>query len=123
MRRLVPALLTVAACGGALASPAAADRAALQSPPEIPAGNGDSSHPVISQDRRYSTILAFEAEASDLVASDTNGVKDIFMIRRAGRADNNGSDWRQGDTSLVSRGLGDAPANGPSWGAAIDGGF
>ena len=68
-------------------------------------------------------VLAFESEATDLVAGDTNGVKDIFMIRRAGRADNEGSEWEPGATQLVSKGLGGAPANGPSWRAAIDGGF
>ena len=125
MRRFLPAVLAAAACAGPLAPTASAgtDRADLQTTVPITQGNGDSSHPVISQDRRYSTVLAFESEASDLVAGDTNGQKDIFMVRRAGRADNVGSEWRQGGTSLVSRGLGGAPADGPSWGAAIDGGF
>lgn len=123
MRRFLPAVLAACACAGPLASPAAADRADLQNTVAITQGNGDSSHPVISQDRRYSTILAFESEASDLVAGDTNDLKDIFIIRRAGRADNVGSEWRQGAPELVSKGVGGAPANGPSWGAAIDGGF
>ncbi|MEA2478114.1 MAG: hypothetical protein QOJ07_36 [Thermoleophilaceae bacterium] len=123
MRRFLPSLLAAAAGAAVLASPAAADRADLQSTVAITQGNGDSSHPVISQDRRYSTILAFESSATDLVAGDSNGLKDIFMIRRAGRADNNGSEWRQGSPELISKGLGGAPANGASWAAAIDGGF
>jgi hypothetical protein len=124
MRRFLPAVVAVAACVGPFTSPAAAaDRAELQSTVAITQGNGHSSHPVISQDRRYSTILAFESEASDLVAEDTNGLKDIFMVRRSGKADNIGSEWRQGPTQLVSMGLGGAPANGSSWGATIDGGF
>ena len=123
MRRLLPAVLVAAACAGPLAPIASADRADMQETVAITQGNGDSTHPAISQDRRYSTVLAFESQATDLVTGDTNGLKDVFMIRRAGRADNEGSDWRRGDTSLVSRGLGGAPANGPSWGAAIDGGF
>ena len=89
----------------------------------ITAGNGHSSHPVISQDRRYATVLAFQSDATDLVAGDVNGSKDVFMIRRPGRPPNTGTPWRQEPTKLVSRGLGGAPANGPSWGAAIDGGF
>jgi hypothetical protein len=125
MRRFPATFLAVAACAGAFApSAAAANRADLQSTVAITQGNGHSSHPVISQDRRYSTILAFESEASDLVAGDTNGLKDIFIVRRNGDTrDNTGVEWRQGPTELVSKGLGGAPANGPSWSAAIDGGF
>src|SRR5215212_2532592 len=113
------ALLTLAIA----AAPAAADRADMQSTVAITQGNGDSTHAVISQDRRYSTILAFESEATDLVASDTNGVKDIFMVRRTGHIDNEGSPWQPDSPQLVSTGIGGTPANGPSWGAAIDGGF
>src|SRR3954454_6558923 len=124
MRRIFPSLFAAAALAAAFAPYAsAADRADLQSTVAITQGNGDSSHPVISQDRRYSTILAFESEASDLVAGDANGVKDIFMIRRAGQPNNTGSAWQIGPAELVSKGLGGAPANGPSWAAAIDGGF
>ena len=123
MRRILPLLLTVAACAGAFAPAAAADRADLQFTAAITDGNGDSTNPVISQDRRYSTILAFESEASDLVGGDVNGVKDVFMIRRTGRPNNQGTEWNPGPTQLVSRGMGGAPANGSSWGAAIDGGF
>jgi hypothetical protein len=125
MRRFFfPSLLAVTACAGALAPVAsAADRAELQTTTSITQGNGDSSHPVISQDRRYSTILAFESDASDLVAGDGNGLKDIFMIRRVGQRDNTGTEWQRNAPELVSKGLGGVPANGPSWGAAIDGGF
>src|SRR5215218_3436185 len=124
MRRSLPVALTLAFTA-VMAAPALAgtDRAELQSTVAITQGNGDSTHPVISQDRRYSTVLAFESEASDLVASDTNGVKDIFMVRRGGHIDNEGSEWQPGGTQLVSTGMGGTPANGPSWGAAIDGGF
>jgi hypothetical protein len=124
MRRISSFLLSAAALAAVFAPHAsAADRADLQSTIAVTQGNGDSSHPVISQDRRYSTILAFESDASDLVAGDGNGVKDIFMIRRTGRPNNTGTEWQQGATELISKGLGGAPANGPSWAAAIDGGF
>jgi hypothetical protein len=124
MRRILPAALALTLTAVA-ASPAIAgtDRAELQETVAITQGNGDSSHPVISQDRRYSTILAFESEASDLVPNDSNGLKDVFMVRRGGHIDNNGSPWVPGGTTLISRGLGGAPANGPSYRAAIDGGF
>jgi len=39
-------------------------------------GNGESSDPSISADGRY---VAFESEANDLVAHDTNGVFDVFV--------------------------------------------
>src|SRR5215204_5486016 len=124
MRRSLLAVLALTlTAAGAPSAYAGTDRADLQETVAITQGNGDSSHPVISQDRRYSTVLAFESEATDLVGGDTNGLKDVFMTRRAGRADNNGTEWNQGATQLVSRGVAGAPANGPSWGAAIDGGF
>jgi hypothetical protein len=123
MRRILP-LLLVAASAGALAPTAVAqNRADLQYTVAITQGNGHSTNPVISQDRRYSTILAFESDASDLVAGDTNGLKDIFMIRRTGRPNNVGTEWQHGGPELISKGMGGEPANGPSWGAAIDGGF
>ena len=124
MRRFLPALLAAACAGAALAPTAAAqNRADLQSTVAITQGNGHSTNPVISQDRRYATILAFESEATDLVAGDTNGLKDIFMIRRTGQPNNTGTEWAHGAPQLVSKGLGGQPANGASWGAAIDGGF
>jgi hypothetical protein len=85
--------------------------------------NGPSTNAVISGDRRFARIVAFESEASDLVRGDTNGQKDVFAIERAGSFANNGSVWTPGDTVLVSRGLGGAPADGPSFGAAVSGDF
>ncbi len=84
--------------------------------------NGPSTNAVISQDRRWSRYVAFESEASNLVRGDGNGFKDVFVVRRAGSFRNNGSGWLRGRTKLISRGPG-GPANGPSWGAAVDGGF
>lgn len=85
--------------------------------------NGASTKAVISGDRRYARLIAFESEASDLVRGDTNGQKDLFAIERAGSFGNNGSAWRAGDTTLVSRGLAGAPADGPSFGASVSGDF
>jgi Tol biopolymer transport system component len=42
-------------------------------------GNDDSFHPAVSADGRY---VAFESEASDLVAGDLNGAFDVFMRDR-----------------------------------------
>lgn len=83
--------------------------------------NGASTNPVISGDLRYARIIAFESEASDLVSGDTNQQKDVFAIRRAGSFSNSGSEWKPGNVQLVSRGLNNAPANGPSFDPAVDG--
>ena len=123
MRRFLPLLLAAASAGALAPAAAAQDRAALQSTAAITQGNGDSTNAVISQDRRYSTILAFESVATDLVAGDTNGLKDIFMIRRTGHPNNTGTEWQHGAPQLISKGLGGQPANGPSWNPVIDGGF
>jgi hypothetical protein len=112
---------------GAGQSPAQ-DRADLQSTDLISKAvdggvpNGPSTNAVISGDRRYSRLIAYESEASDLVVGDTNGVKDVFVAVRGGRYSNVGEEWQLGATRLVSRGRG-GPANGPSWGAAVDGDF
>jgi hypothetical protein len=85
--------------------------------------NGASTNAVISQDLRYARIIAFESEASNLVAGDSNDAKDVFAIRRAGRYGNRGTRWRPGRTQLVSRGRNGQPANGPSFDPAVDGNF
>jgi hypothetical protein len=85
--------------------------------------NGPSTNASISQDRRWARYVAFESEASNLVARDVNGFKDVFLVRRGGSYRNNGSRWVPGKTRLISRAPGNAAANGPSWGAAVGGGF
>jgi Tol biopolymer transport system component len=42
-------------------------------------GNDNSSGPVVSADGRF---IAFESWASDLVATDANGLKDVFVYDR-----------------------------------------
>ena len=51
-------------------------------------GNGHSVSPVMSADGRY---VAFESEAANLVANDTNGVSDVFL-----------RDLQSGTTTLLS---------------------
>jgi hypothetical protein len=85
--------------------------------------NGPSTNGVISGDRRYARVIAFQSAASNLVGGDRNGRTDVFAVRRAGRFGNNGGRWKVGRTSLLSRGLGGQGANGSSWGAAVGGGF
>jgi hypothetical protein len=83
--------------------------------------NGPSTNPHISADLRYSQIIAYESEASDLVSADTNGLKDVFAVRRAGSFADTGSEWQPGKTQLVSRSASGKPANGPSYDATTDG--
>ena len=85
--------------------------------------NGASTNAVISGDRRYARIIAFESEGSNLTSGDTNGVKDVFAIRRSGSYRDTGTRWEPGPTQLVSRGQGGQPANGPSFEPAVDGNF
>src|SRR4051794_32804459 len=85
--------------------------------------NGPSTHPVISNDKRYARAIAFQSEASNLVRGDTNGVSDVFVVKRTGRIDNEGIPWRIGRTVLISRSGHRARANGPSFAPAIDGAF
>src|SRR5690606_27863611 len=68
---------------------------------------GHSRYPTISADKRW---VAFESTASDLVAGDTNGASDVFLKLVT-----------TGQLTLVSRGLGGVPANGPSDHATVSG--
>jgi hypothetical protein len=63
-------------------------------------GNGLSEHPAISDDGRY---VAFDSLASNLVPSDTNGVKDVFLRDRLA-----------GETERVSVSSAGVPGNGDS---------
>ncbi len=69
--------------------------------------NGDSTWPSVSGDGHR---ITFHSAATNLVAGDKNHASDVFIHR--GQA---------GKTRLVSSGLGGAPANGPSFLAAISG--
>jgi Tol biopolymer transport system component len=68
-------------------------------------GNHDSGYPSISADGRY---VAFHSEASNLVASDTNGAADIFV-----------HDRQTGQTSRVSVASNGTQGNDSSWTPSI----
>src|SRR6059036_2743086 len=69
-------------------------------------GNGHSVSPVISTDGRY---VAFESEAANLVANDTNGVSDVFV-----------RNLQSGTTTLLSvNSSGTGAGNGASTSPAI----
>jgi hypothetical protein len=85
--------------------------------------NGPSTNGVISNDKRYARAIAYQSDASNIVRGDTNQATDVFVVRRTGHIDNEGTPWTIGATSLISRTGGHGPANGPSFSPSIDGAF
>lgn len=84
-------------------------------------GNGSSSAPAVSGDNRKTRLAAFQSDASNLVAGDTNGATDVFVwFRPKGRA---GITLAKGAGSLqrVSVASNGAQANGPSRSPSLDG--
>jgi hypothetical protein len=45
--------------------------------------NGRSAHAAFSQDRKGASLLTYDSAASDIVAGDSNGVTDVFVVHRA----------------------------------------
>ncbi len=62
--------------------------------------NDESSHPALSADGRY---VAFDSQASNLVAGDTNGAQDIFVHDRQ-----TGETRRVSVATNISQGDGDS---------------
>ena len=130
-RHSITAALACAAIayGSAAATVHAGDRADLQYTQlvsrnlagDVP--NGPSGNAVISNDKRFARVIAFESDASDLVSGDVNGYRDVFAARRGGTFGASGSAWVHGDTVLVSRTHNGEPANGPSFAPSVDGAF
>jgi hypothetical protein len=83
--------------------------------------NGESRNGSISRDQRIGRIAAFESDASNIVRVDNNRATDVFMVRRKRGWGHNGTIWRRGATTLISRGIGGAPANGRSYAPAVSG--
>jgi hypothetical protein len=114
-------LLALAAPGTSSAQKRDATTSLFSRTPDGDTPNGPSTNPHISADLRFSQIVAYESEATDLVAGDTNGFKDVFAVRRAGSFADTGSEWVPGKTQLVSRSASGKPANGMSFDATTDG--
>src|SRR3954454_6466073 len=83
--------------------------------------NGPSHDGVISQDRQLASLVAFDSDASNIVRGDTNGLTDVFLVRRKKPYGLRGPPWRRGKTVLASRGMGGKPANGRSYAPDLDG--
>jgi hypothetical protein len=77
--------------------------------------NGASRNAAVSGDYQLASLVAFDSDASDIVAGDSNGATDVFLVRRKRPFSIDGEPWRAGGTSLVSRGRSGKPANGPSY--------
>jgi hypothetical protein len=86
--------------------------------------NGASRNAAFSQDGQAARLAAFESDASDLVVGDSNGVTDVYLVRRGGRfTDKRGEPWQPaGVAEIVSIGFDGSPANGASYKPDIDGG-
>jgi hypothetical protein len=83
--------------------------------------NGASRNGTISHDQRIARFAAYESDASNIIDGDSNGVTDVFFVRRATPWANNGSPWIMSAAELASTGMGGQPANGPSYKPALDG--
>ncbi len=83
--------------------------------------NGPSRNPTISKDQRIARVTAFESDASNIVRGDTNGVTDVFMVKRSRPWRSNGTSWNTSRAKLISRGMGGRPANGASYQPSVDG--
>lgn len=76
------------------------------------AANGPSANTTFSQDNRVVRLMAFDSAASNLLGGDTNGRRDVFLLRRSGLG---------GSLARVSVGRGGKQANGDSIKPSIDG--
>jgi hypothetical protein len=122
--RGIAALAAAFACALLGADHAAANTQLVSRTPSGLMPNGPSANASLAQDRRGASLLAYESSGSDIVPGDTNGLSDVFVVRRA-RPFNprarKATRWVPGATELVSTGLGGAPADGASYGADLDG--
>jgi hypothetical protein len=85
--------------------------------------NGPSRNGVFAQNGQGASLIAYESDASDIVQNDTNGVTDVFLLRRGGQfTQDRGEPWEPaGRAELVSQGMGGAQADGASYGPDLDG--
>lgn len=112
-RRIVAAVaacLAAFACGNAVAD--ASGHGTRQTALVSRDANGPSEAGAFSQDSRRVAYFAFTSSASNLVGGDTNGVSDVFLMRRNGLG---------GPLQRVSVASDGQQANGPSSSPSIDG--
>jgi hypothetical protein len=81
-----------------------------------PPADGSSDNAVWSQDGRDPRLFAFDSAAGNLTPGDTNGTRDVFVLKRTPGEGNLGGNLVR--ASISSTG---APANGPSLKPSLDG--
>src|SRR4051794_29588989 len=123
MRVRLPLLVLLVAVATAPAADAAAPPRMQLLSRSLTGGfpNAPSHDAAISQDRQFASLVAYDSDASDIVRGDTNGLTDVFLLRRKKPFGLKGPPWRRGKTVLASRGMGGGPANGRSYGPDLDG--
>ncbi len=82
--------------------------------------DGPSGNAVISQDKRFGRVVAFESTATNLVGGG-GGWSNVYVARRAAGYGENGTPWQFGSITLASAGMNGQPADGPSRGASLSG--
>ena len=83
--------------------------------------NGPSRNASVSHDQRINRYMAYESDASNIAAGDSNGATDVFVVKRQGPWGHNGTQWNIGETIVASAGMGGQPANGRSYRPSLDG--
>lgn len=78
------------------------------------------TEPEFSLDGRTNKRLAFVSTGAGIAGAVQQGVKNVYVTSRSGKAGNLGAPWQQGGTTLVSVGQG-GPANGDSWHPSLSG--
>lgn len=89
---------------------------ASASPPGGGSANGESRNATWSQDDRAARLMAYDSSASNLVAGDSNGRRDVFVFARSG-----GEGSLSGKLLRASVGAGGRQANGDSQLPSLDG--
>jgi hypothetical protein len=120
---LAAALAATLAGAGAADAWAEFPGTALQRLSITPSGdvpNGAARNPAISQDKRFSRLVAFESDATNIVGG-VGATTNVYVVRRQGPYGENGTPWEAGGTLVASVGAGGAPANGPSTRPSLSG--
>jgi hypothetical protein len=115
---VVVALLAIAGAIAAASIYAAAGRVTHIGSPigGTPSADGPSDNSVWSQDGRDPRLFAFDSAASNITSGDTNGARDVFVLKRTPGEGNLGGTLVR--ASVSSAGVG---GNGPSLKPSLDG--
>lgn len=81
-----------------------------------PSADGPSDNAVWSQDGRDPRLFAFDSAASNLTAGDTNGTRDVFVLKRTPGEGNLGGDLVRASVNSAGE-----AGNGPSLKPSLDG--